>query len=267
MGVDLTEKNEQNDLMKPLADLQKTSLRDQLKTIMEALIACAPGVGGALSVLIEKYIPERKQQRLISFLSDLAAEIGKLNESKVDLAYLESEEFGYLLEQTLDYVSKTYQREKIAAFKNILLHGMTDTETKQDVKEIYLHIADELTEYDIHVLKRMREGYIVGSQQLLGTHRALHEDKSELRNAVFQMCQADETWAQSTDPDWRLNVYNVVLHLVSKKLIMESDPVYEHFKKYPMGEGKKDRYAYNINEFLTSLGDGLVEYILDLEAS
>lgn len=252
------------ELNEKLNQIQHTDWQDHLRTLLIALTGTVPGIGGALSVLIDKYIPERRQQRLYHFLDDLFNALKSLNDEKVDKEYLESEEFGYLLEQAIIYVSKSYQKEKIKAFRNILLNSLSDSETNQDVKEIYLHLVDELTDYDIIVLKKISGSTKVGIVSGFNEARARHEDKSEMRNAMFDLF---EDAYKDAKTDWKLDLYSVILHLVSKKLLSENDLIFEHYKKINDAELPNDpnikagSYLYNVSEYMTGLAVGFVDYI------
>ena len=165
----------------------------------------------------------------------------------------------------MERIEKTYQKEKIKAYKNILLNSITDKETNQDIKELYLHLVDELTDYDIEVLKHINNGYFVEFSSGFGIERATREDKSEMRNAIFDMFRHIY---EKDDLDWKINLYSVVLHLISKKLLTEDDLVYDHFKSMSIDEIEKDphiisgTYKYDIKGYMTSLSSGFVDFII-----
>lgn len=245
---------------------EELNLYDHLKILLTTLTSMIPTVGGPLSILIDKYIPERRQQRLYNFMDDFFCDLKSLEEKKVDKDYLQSEEFGYLLEQSIIYISKSYQKEKIKSFKNILLHSLIDQETSQDVKEIYLSLVDELTELDIIVLKKINEGYEVGYSSGFNEIRARREDKSEMRTSMFELLRGEFS---ENGNDWKIDMYSVLLHLVSKNLITERDLVFEHYKKYNDEDLINDEhiisgeFIYNVQEYMTSLGAGFVDFIRD----
>ena len=248
-----------------LEAINKIDWREHIKNILVALTSAAPIIGGPISVLLDKYIPDRHQERIISFFQELASELKIIDEDKVNKEYLISEEFGYLIEETMERIAKTYQKEKIKAYKNILLNSITDKETNQDIKELYLHLVDELTDYDIEVLKHINNGYFVEFSSGFGIERATREDKSEMRNAIFDMFRHIY---EKDDLDWKINLYSVVLHLISKKLLTEDDLVYDHFKSMSIDEIEKDphiisgTYKYDIKGYMTILSSGFVDFII-----
>lgn len=248
-----------------LESINKLEWQDHLRNLLIALTGAVPYIGGPISVLLDKYIPERRQKRLYVFFDDLFSDLKQIEEEKANQKYLKSEEFGYLLEEITERIAKTYQKEKIEAYKNILLNSITDKETSQDVKEIYLHLVDELTDYDLDVLKHIHNGYKVGFTSGFCKERARQEDKSEMRNAMFDMFR--HIYDQD-NLDWKIDLYSVVLHLVSKKLLTEDDLVYEHFKNMDDETLLNDpsiisgTYSYDIKGYLTSLSSGFIDFII-----
>lgn len=256
----------QEKIVDDINEIKADGWQVHLKNILLSLVAAAPYVGGPLSILLDKYIPERRQKRIIEFYEDLFNEMKKLDDKKINQDYLQREEFGYLIEETTECVSKAYQKEKIKAYKNILINSLTDTQTNQDVKEIYLHLVNELTDYDIEVLKHIYHGYEIRFESGFCKERARHEDKSEMRNAMFDLF--NHVYDKS-NYDWKIDLYSVILHLVSKKLLSENDLVFEHFKKINDNDLESDpniisgKYSYNVQEYMTSLSYGFVEFIID----
>ena len=248
-----------------IKNIKTNSWQDHFKNILISLVAAAPYVGGPISILLDKYIPERRQKRIVEFYDDLFDEMKKLDKKKINQEYLKSEEFGYLIEETTECVSKAYQKEKIKAYKNILINSLTDTQTNQDVKEIYLHLVDELTDYDIEVLKHIYRGYEIKFESGFCKERARQEDKSEMRNAMFDLFRHVY---DKNNYDWKIDLYSVILHLVSKKLLSENDLVYEHFKKIKDSDLESEpsilsgTFSYNVQEYMTSLSYGFVEFII-----
>ncbi|MCM1285672.1 MAG: hypothetical protein NC213_03435 [Acetobacter sp.] len=248
-----------------LGSINKLDWQDHLRNLLIALTGAVPYIGGPISVLLDKYIPERHQKRLSDFFDSLFSDLKQIEEEKVNQNYLKSEEFGYLLEETIERIVKTYQKEKIEAYKNILLNSITDKETNQDVKEIYLHLVDELTDYDLDVLKHIHNGYEVGFTSGFCKERARQEDKSEMRNAVFDMFR--HIYDQG-NLNWKIDLYSVVLHLISKKLLLEDDLVYEHFKNMDDETLLNDpsiisgKYLYDVKGYLTSLSSGFIDFII-----
>ncbi len=255
-----------------ILDIKEGNIQDKIRSLFINYLGVIPVLGPALSSLFNEYIPERRQERLYKFLDDFLTELKNLEESnvtKIDVDYLYSEEFGYIFEETLMLVTKAYQKEKIIAFKNILINSLIDKNVNQDIKEIYLHLVDELTDFDIFILRKIHEGYEVGIVDGFTIERARHDDKSEMRTAMFEFFQ--NVYQKEKSNDWKMDVYSVILHLVSKKLLSENDIVYEHYRKMNDEQIKSDpniikgKFIYNVSEYETALSDGFVDFITTYE--
>lgn len=256
-----------------IAEIRRGSIQDRIRGLFVNYVGEIPVLGPALSSLLSEYIPERRQNRLYEFLDDFLTELKNLKEdnaAKIDIDYLYSEEFGYIFEETLQLVTKAYQKEKKIAFKNILLHSLLDKEVDQDIKEIYLHLVDELTDFDIFILRKIHNGYEVGITNGFTIERARYDDKSEMRTAMFELFS--NVYKKEKTDDWKMDVYSVILHLVSKKLLSENDIIYEHYKKMNDEQIRNDAnilngsFLYNVSEYETALSDGFVDFITSYDS-
>lgn len=255
---------------KKIEELKKSNIQDRVRSLFLNYVGSIPQIGPALATLFGEYIPERRQERLYKFLDDFLRELEKLkknNAEKIDIEYLYSEEFGYIFEETLQLVTKAYQKEKILAFKNILINSLLDREINQDIKEIYLHLVDELTDFDIFALKKIHEGYEVGIAEGFTIERARREDKSEMRTAMFELFE--NVYQKEKSDDWKMDIYSVILHLVSKKLLLENDIIYDYYVKKSDDQIREDshiaegKFLYNVSQYETALSDGFVEFITE----
>lgn len=263
---------EENIENQEISEIKEENIQDRIRGLFINYMGAIPILGPAISNLFSEYIPERRQERLYEFLDNFLTELKYLkkdNAAKIDIDYLYSEEFGYIFEETLHMVTKAYQKEKIAAFKNILINSLLDKQVNQDIKEIYLHLVDELTDFDIFILKKIHEGYEVGIVEGFNIERARQDDKSEMRTAMFELF--NNMYKKEKTTDWKMDVYSVLLHLVSKKLLSENDLVYEHYRKMDDEQIKKDnnilngKFIYNVSEYETALSAGFVDFITNCE--
>ena len=65
-----------------IKNIKTNSWQDHFKNILISLVAAAPYVGGPISILLDKYIPERRQKRIVEFYDDLFKEMKNLDEKK-----------------------------------------------------------------------------------------------------------------------------------------------------------------------------------------
>lgn len=123
--------------------LKDNSLKNHGKNIIISAISGLPVIGGPVSNLLMNYLPDWKQERVLKFIEDLSDKLEKF-ENKIDREYIKSEEFAYLFEETLLSVVKYYQKEKLSAFKTIIVNSCIDNKTPNSQKEYFLYIAQDL---------------------------------------------------------------------------------------------------------------------------
>ncbi len=131
--------------------LESNDVKEHGKNVIIAAISGLPVVGGPLSNLLSEYLPDWKQERILNFLKDLSKKLKKV-ESKIDEDYIESEEFAYLFEETFLSVTKNYQKEKLLAFKSILINACTKSEIDNSKKEYFLSIVQKLDTIHLIIL-------------------------------------------------------------------------------------------------------------------
>jgi hypothetical protein len=88
---------------------------------------------------------------LENFVEELSEEFRKVEE-KIDVEYITTDEFAYLFEQCFKAVSDNYQKEKIEAFKAILVNATTDSTLIHLEKEFFLNLTKQLTVLHIQLL-------------------------------------------------------------------------------------------------------------------
>jgi len=130
--------------------LAKSPGLDAIVTLFKSLLSLSI-VGSPISVLLSEFIPSRRFLRLETFVGELSEEYKKVEE-KIDVEYIKTDEFAYLFEQCFKAVSENYQKEKIAAFKAILVNATTDRSLIHLEKEFFLNLTKQLTVLHIQIL-------------------------------------------------------------------------------------------------------------------
>ena len=69
--------------------------------------------------------------------------------------YIQTDEYAFIFEKCFKGAVEDYQKEKIIAFKAILINSLIDFETTQSEKEYYLNLVDNLSLLHIQVLTFM----------------------------------------------------------------------------------------------------------------
>jgi len=131
-------------------NLENSPKLDNIITLFKSLLNLTK-IGSPFSTLISDFIPSRRFLRLETFAEDLSVEF-KICEEKVDTEYITTDEFAFLFEQCFKAVSENYQKEKIDAFKAILVNSTIDKTLKSIEKEVFLNLTKQLTVLHIRVL-------------------------------------------------------------------------------------------------------------------
>lgn len=122
--------------------------------ILSTLYAIKTGpVGGAISRYLsgkgfeKRY--ERMEQLALSIKQSLTEEVNK----KIEIQYLESDEFYYIFERILEKVIKTHSAEKIKRFSNIFINSCMSDLSKSNIKDSVISVVDSLSDDHINVLQ------------------------------------------------------------------------------------------------------------------
>ena len=108
---------------KNLSVISKKSSFDHIVNTIKAIFSSLPFAGG-IATLIEDYIPKSTENSLNNFLSDLKDHLERL-EGRIEIEFLNKDEFAELFKSCYLGVVRTTQRNKIKIFSrmvaNILL--------------------------------------------------------------------------------------------------------------------------------------------------
>lgn len=111
-------------------------------------------IGGALNTWFFQFAEKEKQKRIELAMNDLSTRLGRL-EGKINVKYIEEniEEYAYLFEKFLRYVSLEYREKMKKAFVNLMANLFTVTYSKQQNKDMYLSKLSELSPDHLTMLK------------------------------------------------------------------------------------------------------------------
>lgn len=141
--------------IKTVADqvrFSETPAFDHAKNTIMAAISAIPYIGGPIATLIDKYIPSKKQERLLNFIKDLELSIVNIHES-LDYNYIQTEEFAFIFEQTFKSVADNHQKEKLECYKAILLNTLKNPKSIPfEEKELYLRLVNNMTVLHVKIL-------------------------------------------------------------------------------------------------------------------
>jgi hypothetical protein len=140
-------------LKKVKEHLRKNGATENIVNIFKAVLATAPFTGGIASLLSD-YLPSQRQLRLEDFAHNVAEELNKL-EAEVSGEYILTDEFAFIFEKCFKGAIENYQQEKIDAFKAVLVNSLTNNGLKQNEKEYYLNLVNNLSVLHIQILSFM----------------------------------------------------------------------------------------------------------------
>lgn len=123
--------------------------------IFKAVLSTAPFTGGITS-LITDYIPSSRFRRLEEFAQRVAEDLKSVAD-KVDKRYLVTDEFAYIFEKSFKGAAEHYQREKLEAFRGILINAAVRDDVAQEEKEHFLVLANNLSVLHLRILSFLAE--------------------------------------------------------------------------------------------------------------
>ncbi|MFC1572819.1 hypothetical protein ACFL6M_04390 [Candidatus Eisenbacteria bacterium] len=146
---------DEKSLTQRVRDGLATDPGEHILTILKAGLATTPFCGGIAS-LMSDYIPSSKMARLEAFAEQLAADLNAVQE-RVDQAVILSDEFAFLFEKCFRGVAENYQKEKLTAFRAVLLNSAIGTNHSSDEEEYFLNLVSALSVLHLRMLWFMTE--------------------------------------------------------------------------------------------------------------
>lgn len=144
--------------------LVRTKLEDRITSsntvelivnIFKAVLATAP-FGGGIASLMTDYIPSARFKRLEDFAAKTAEDL-KNHADEVDETYLKTDDFAFMFEKCFRGAAENPQKEKLDAFRGILVNSAIRRDLSEEEKEYFLNMANTLTALHIRILTFMAE--------------------------------------------------------------------------------------------------------------
>lgn len=135
--------------------------RETFLNIFKAILATTP-FGGGIASLITDYIPSARSRRIEKFAKQTARDLERL-QTEVDQQYVTSGEFAFILEQCFRGAAEHPQREKLRAFRSILVNAAIGKAGNEQETEYFMNLVNTLTVLHIRILRFMYqpERYLV----------------------------------------------------------------------------------------------------------
>lgn len=142
----------------------RTSIGEHVLNVFKAILSAAPFTG-ALASLLTDYIPSQRQKRVEQFAAQLAQDLDRL-QSRVNSDYVLTDEFAFLFEKCFRAVADNPQKEKIDAFRAILVNSVLSSSLLEEEKEYFLTLATNLATLHLRILRFLAtpEEYLQAAQ-------------------------------------------------------------------------------------------------------
>lgn len=119
------------------------------------VISGIPNLGGPIDKLLSGRAQATAKRRIKEMFTYLQQEMERVDDSKVDLAFLDTEEFEDLIIGTMRAAAQTRQKEKLHLFAQILAGAVQVQDRDGHDPEDYLDILAELKPQDLELLHRL----------------------------------------------------------------------------------------------------------------
>ena len=135
--------------------MTRSPVAETVLNIFKAALSSAPFAGGIAS-LISDYIPSSRFRRVEEFAEKVAEDLKRVA-SKVQAQYLKTDEFAFVFERAFRGAAENYQREKLDAFRGVLVNAATRMDVGQEEKEYFLVLINNLSVLHLRILRFMVE--------------------------------------------------------------------------------------------------------------
>ncbi|NOQ23734.1 MAG: hypothetical protein GQ564_00085 [Bacteroidales bacterium] len=130
--------------------------KQHLKNISIAAISTIPIAGGAISVLLDKYLPEFMQRRRDIMVEEINKDLKLLQENFSNIN-LSDDRFISTFIKCTKLSLEEYESEKIEAYRNIILNSVIPAESDFDESTLFINWIQELTIDEIRIIKAIND--------------------------------------------------------------------------------------------------------------
>lgn len=135
-----------------------------IRNFCVAASAAIPIAGGTVSVLLDKYLPNKIEERKQKVLENIQNDLGKIDIEILE-NNLDNEEFYTVFLKILNKSIANHRKEKLISFRNILLNNLTAEYCAFDEISFFIRITDELTVDQIRILNVFYESDILRNER------------------------------------------------------------------------------------------------------
>lgn len=137
-----------------------------IRNFVIAASASVPVVGGTASVILDKYLPNKVEERKNRILENLQHDLENID-FNILKNELDTEEFYTVFLKVLNRSIANHRIEKLNAFRNILINNILSEDEKYDEVSFFIRLTDELTIDQIKILNFFYNAYFYKDQECL----------------------------------------------------------------------------------------------------
>lgn len=157
-------------------------------------VSLVSGIGPTIDLFLSPGGQNIQTRRIYDTISTLKNEMTKIEETKIDKSFLDSEDFYDLMMRTFESCSRTRHREKLVLYCKILAHSVSiENATERSSTEDYIGFINELS------LKDLKVGIKIYEQQKDMPEKFDFEENTELKfvvrsgwHKIKNLCLLDE---------------------------------------------------------------------------
>ncbi len=135
-----------------------------IRNVCIAASAAIPVAGGSISVLLDKYLPNKLEERKQNILENIQADLSRIDMNILENK-LDNEEFYTVFLKVLNKSISNHREEKLMSFRSILLNSIINDEMTFDEVSFYIRLVDELSVDQIKILNLFYRTYIINDDK------------------------------------------------------------------------------------------------------
>lgn len=142
----------ENKLIQKIKNATASNIVEYLTNIFKAGLGTSHPLGAIIASLMGDYIPSKKLKRIEQFATQIANDLQSL-ENRVNEDMIKTDEFAFVFEQCFKGAAENYQKEKLNAFRGILINSAIGIDLSDYEKEYFLNLINNLSVLHIRILK------------------------------------------------------------------------------------------------------------------
>ena len=222
----------------PTYSQRSTVTREVVISIVKSSLSAVPWIGQALNEALFDFRARIQQERLNKFFTEVAEDVGRLNEEKIDKEYISTDEFSDYIESISKRVAENRSENKRARYRTILLSAISGNRPP-DLSSVFLVILNEITDSELSLFSKL---YVINSS-LPPPAKPIDENINDVRACQFTKERTSEMGFEHSD------FLAMVQSMVRKGIL------------YDDGAGRFDTLPYEIIR-MSELGVRFYKYLI-----